>query len=65
MVLSLLVRIYPTCNHLFGLQTFLLQHNQNKALSPKELQHRLSRLLINNPAMAEAVMFFCQFSDLI
>lgn len=36
-------------------QAGLLQHNQNEALSAKQLQQKTSELLSSNPDLAEAV----------
>ena len=37
------------------LQTSLLQHNELMALSPKEMQQKISELLVSNPDIAEVV----------
>ena len=37
------------------LQTNLLQHNELMALSPKEMQQKISELLVSNPDIAEVV----------
>jgi hypothetical protein len=41
----------------FLFQGFLLQHNENEALSPGKLQEKITDMLRSNPDMAEAVSF--------
>lgn len=51
-------QLYHPLGFLF--QGFLLQHNENEALSPGKLQEKITDMLRSNPDMAEAVSFFCQ-----
>lgn len=48
----------------FLFQGFLLQHNENEALSPGKLQEKITDMLRSNPDMAEAVSFFSYRSNL-
>ena len=49
-------QLYHPLGFLF--QGFLLQHNENEALSPGKLQEKITDMLRSNPDMAEAVSFF-------
>ena len=40
---------------LFFTQVFLLQHNENEALSPSQLQDKIMAMLQASPDIAEAV----------